>query len=90
MGLFETYHHADQYMAALTKLLQVAARLDVKKIIAEGNDVAVFFELKTKAPVAATTLVAEWHQIRNGNGAGKSQGPTANSSTSQASSRVHG
>jgi hypothetical protein len=33
--------------------------LDVKKIIAEGNDVAVFFELKTKAPAAATTLVAE-------------------------------
>jgi hypothetical protein len=62
----------------------------VKKIIAEGNDVAVFFELEAKAPVAATTLVAEWHQIRNGKGARKSQGPTANSSTSQASSRVHG
>jgi hypothetical protein len=57
----------------------------VKKIIAEGNDIAVFFELETKAP-----SVAEWHEIRNGNSAGKSQGPTANSSTSQASSRVHG
>ncbi len=41
-------------------------RLDVKKIIAEGNDAAVFFELETKAPAAATTLVAEWHQIKNG------------------------
>lgn len=41
-------------------------RLDVKAIIAEGNNVAVFFELETKAPVAATTLVAEWHQIKNG------------------------
>lgn len=41
-------------------------RLDVKKIIADGNDAAIFFELETKAPVKATTLVAEWHQIKNG------------------------
>ena len=66
LGLFETYHNADEYIAALTKLLQVVVRLDVKRIIAEGNDVAVFFELETKAPAAATTLVAEWHQIKNG------------------------
>ena len=66
VGLFETYHNAEEYIAALTKLLQVVVRLDVKKIIAEGNDVAVFFELETKAPAEATTLVAEWHHIRNG------------------------
>ncbi len=53
-------------MAALTRLLHVVVRLDVRKIIAEGNDVAVFFELETKAPVAATTLVAEWHRVKNG------------------------
>lgn len=66
LGLFETYHTAEEYVAALTKLLQVVVRLDVKKIIAEENDAAVFFELETKSPAAATTLVAEWHQIRNG------------------------
>jgi hypothetical protein len=66
LGLFETYHNAEEYLAALTKLLQVVVRLDVKKIIAQGNDVAVFFELETKAPAAATTLVAEWHQMKNG------------------------
>jgi hypothetical protein len=66
LGLFETYHNAEEYIAALTKLLQVVVRLDVKKIIAEGDDVAIFFELETKAPAAATTLVAEWHQVKNG------------------------
>ncbi len=66
VGLFETYRSAEEYLSALTKLLQVTVRLDVKKIIAEGNDAAIFFELETKAPVAATTLVAEWHQIQNG------------------------
>jgi len=66
LGLFETYHNAEEYIAALTKLLQVVVRLDVKKIIAEENDAAVFFELETKAPAEATTLVAEWHQVKNG------------------------
>ncbi len=66
VGLFETYHNAEEYIAALTKLLQVVVRLEVKKIIAEGNDAAVFFELETKAPAEATTLVAEWHHLRNG------------------------
>jgi limonene-1,2-epoxide hydrolase len=66
LGLFETYRNAEEYIAALTKLLQVVVRLDVKKIIAEDNDAAVLFELETKAPAAATTLVAEWHQIKNG------------------------
>jgi hypothetical protein len=66
LGLFETYHSAEEYLAALTGLLQITVRLEMKKIIAEGNDVAVFFELETKAPAEATTLVAEWHQVKNG------------------------
>lgn len=65
VGLFETYRNADEYIAALTGLLQITVRLDVKKIIAQGNDAAVFFELETKAPAAATTLVVEWHQVEN-------------------------
>jgi hypothetical protein len=65
-GLFETYRSADAYIVALTGLLSVTVRLDVKKIIAEGSDAAVFFELQTKAPAEGTVLVAEWHQIKNG------------------------
>lgn len=66
VGLFETYPNADAYLKALTGLLGATTRLDVKKIIAQGNDAAVFFELETRAPVKATTLVAERHEIRNG------------------------
>ena len=65
-GLFETYRSADEYLASLSQLLQIVVRLDVKAVIAEGDDVAVFFELETTAPAAATTLVAEWHQIKSG------------------------
>lgn len=66
VGLFETYPNAEAYLKALTGLLSITSRLDVKKIIAEGNDAAVFFELETTAPAEATTLVAEWHQVKNG------------------------
>ena len=66
IGLFETYRSADEYIAALTGLLQVTVRLNVKKIIAQGNDAAIFFELQTKAPAEGTVLVAEWHQFKNG------------------------
>jgi hypothetical protein len=38
----------------------------VKTIIAQGDQAAIFFALETVAPAAATTLVAEWHQVANG------------------------
>lgn len=66
VGIFETYPSADEYMKALSGLMQITVRLDVKKIIADGEDAAIFFELQTKAPAEATVLVAEWHQFRGG------------------------
>jgi len=65
-GVFDTYRNADDYIAAFTGLLQVTVRLDVKTIIAEGDEAAVFFELETRAPAEGVVLVAEWHKIKNG------------------------
>ena len=66
VGLFETYPSADAYIATFTQLMNIVTRLDVKVIIGEGDNAAIFFELETTAPAAATTLVAEWHQTKNG------------------------
>lgn len=66
VGLFETYPNADAYIATFTQLMQIVTRLDVKVVIAEGENAAVFMEMVTKDPAPATTLVAEWHQVRNG------------------------
>ena len=66
VGLFETYPSADAYIATFTQLMQIVTRLDMKVIIGEGDNAAIFFELETTAPAAATTLVAEWHQTKNG------------------------
>jgi hypothetical protein len=65
-GVFDTYRNADDYITALTGLLQVTVRLKVNTIIAEDDAAAIFFELETKAPAKGVVLVAEWHQIKNG------------------------
>jgi ketosteroid isomerase-like protein len=66
VGLFETYPSADAYIATFTGLMGIVTSLDVKVIIGDGDNAAIFYELVTTAPAAATTLVAEWHQTRNG------------------------
>ena len=66
VGLFETYRSAEEYLTALKGLMGITERLDVKKIVTEGDDAAIFFELQTRAPAEATVLVAEWHHFEDG------------------------
>ena len=66
VGLFETYRCAEDYIAAFTRLLQVAVRLNVKAIVGGSHEAAIFFELETKAPAEGVVTVAEWHQITDG------------------------
>lgn len=66
VGLFETYQSAEEYLAALTGLLQVTVRLEVKCIVGQGTNAAVFFDLETKAPAEGKVLVAEWHKCKDG------------------------
>jgi len=66
VGLFETYPNADAYVATFTQLMQIVKRIDVKTIIGEGDNAAIFMDMVTEGPVNATTLVAEWHQVKNG------------------------
>ena len=47
-----------------TGLLSITTRLDMKTIIAQGEQAAILFDLETTAPAPATTLVAEWHTVR--------------------------
>jgi ketosteroid isomerase-like protein len=66
VGLFETYPNADAYIATFTQLMSIVTRLEVKVIVGEGENAAIFMEMETTAPAAATTLVAEWHQVKDG------------------------
>jgi quinol monooxygenase YgiN/ketosteroid isomerase-like protein len=66
VGLFETYRGADEYLKALAGLLEITIRLEVQRVIGQGDNAAVFFELETKSPAEGKVLVAEWHQFKDG------------------------
>ena len=66
VGVFETYRGPQPYLEALAQLLNATLRLDVRAVIGQGSETAVFFELETGPPIAGTALVAEWHQFKDG------------------------
>ena len=66
VGLFETYPNADSYISTFSDLMKIVTRLDIEAVIAEGNDAAIFYTMHTTEPAPGATLVAEWHETRNG------------------------
>jgi uncharacterized protein (TIGR02246 family) len=66
VGLFETFPNADAYIATSSQLMQIVTRLDVRTIVGDGDNAVICMDMVTTDPVPATTLVAEWHQVRNG------------------------
>ena len=66
IGLFETYPDADTYIATFTGLMQIVTRLDIEAIIGDGGDAAIFYQMHTTEPAPGVTLVAEWHEVRDG------------------------
>jgi len=44
-------------------LRKYRGRYDIKKIFSDGNDVCLWYDLKTTGP---TVFMASWYQVRNG------------------------
>jgi limonene-1,2-epoxide hydrolase len=61
-GPLETFHKADDYVAALQKLSAIVKGVDVKKHFVDGNDVCVLYDLITNTP-AGTSFVSEWLHV---------------------------
>ena len=65
-GVFRTFTSADAYMVVFRSFLEFTTRLDVKVILSEGDQAAIFYEMETTKPVYAVTFVGELHQVRDG------------------------
>jgi SnoaL-like domain len=61
-GPLDTFHKADDYIAALQRLGPMVESVDIKKMFADGNDVAVFCEFHFKPPMP-TMNVVEWYTV---------------------------
>jgi ketosteroid isomerase-like protein len=65
VGPIEEFENADDYMSSVGKLAQIVTGTDVKKVFADGNDVATICDLHTNTP-AGTSNVAEWATVKGG------------------------
>ena len=63
-GPIDTFHKADDYLHAIQKLSAIVEGVDILKVFEDGNDVGLFYDLKTKT--VGTSFVAEWYQVKDG------------------------
>jgi ketosteroid isomerase-like protein len=64
-GPIEEFHKADDYLQSLAKLAPIVTGTDVKKVLADGDDVVTIYDLHTNTP-AGTSAIAEWATVKNG------------------------
>jgi limonene-1,2-epoxide hydrolase len=62
-GPIDTFDRADDYLTAIRNLMGMARGMEHQGMIAQGDDVAVFYRLDTPIAVAP---VAEWYTVRGG------------------------
>lgn len=62
-GPIDTFNRVDDYIAALKQLGGIVKGMQPEGMVAEGNQVAVFYILKT---VVADAPVAEWYTVEGG------------------------
>jgi limonene-1,2-epoxide hydrolase len=65
-GPMQVFATADDFAAALVPLVPIIQSVDVKKVIADGNDVCMFYDLATTVPSIGTTRIAELFRVENG------------------------
>lgn len=62
-GPLDSFHKADDYVAALRRLQPMIEGVDVKRVFAEGDDVVILCDLRFKPPMP-TMYVVEWYGVR--------------------------
>jgi hypothetical protein len=62
-GPIDTFNRVDDYLAALKRLGGIVVGTEPEATISQGNEVALFYILKTKI---ADAPVAEWYTVEGG------------------------
>lgn len=64
-GPLDAFDKPEPYLDALKKLASIVERVDAKKLLADGDDVVMFYDMVTRTP-AGTAFIAEWLTFRDG------------------------
>lgn len=64
VGPIEEWHTADAHLAALKPVAQIVMQVDVHRILVDGDEVVVIYDLVTETPVGRARI-AEWKTFRD-------------------------
>jgi limonene-1,2-epoxide hydrolase len=62
-GPIDTFHKVDDFLASLKRLSGIVLGAEPESIVAQGNEVVLFYVLKTRV---ADAPVAEWYTVTDG------------------------
>jgi hypothetical protein len=61
-GPIDTFHRADDYLAAIQGLHSIIERIEPRKTFVDGQDVCFIYDMVTNTP-AGTAPIAEWYRV---------------------------
>ena len=62
-GPIDTFDAPEPYLESLKKLQQIVARVDMRKVFVDSDDVCLLYDMVTNTP-AGTAFIAEWHHVQ--------------------------
>ena len=62
VGPIDTFHRADDYLAAIQQLSAIIQRIEPRKTFVDGQDVCFIYNMVTNTP-AGTAPVVEWYRV---------------------------
>ncbi len=65
-GPMATFNDRGSFMKFIREIGPQKNKIEIKRIVAEGNDVAVFHDFSSLTPVIGPLPFAEWYSLRDG------------------------
>jgi hypothetical protein len=66
IGPLKSFTLADAFIKEAKLFMRLTKKIDIKKVIADGDDVCVFWDYTTHVPSIPVTPIAEWFKIESG------------------------
>jgi hypothetical protein len=66
IGPLKSFTEADAFITEAKLFMQLTKKIDIKKVLADGDDVCVFWDYTTLVPSIPVTPIAEWFKIESG------------------------
>jgi len=66
IGPLTSFKQADKFLEAADLFMKLTKKFAVKKVLADGEDVCIFWDYTTIVPSIPVTPVAEWFKIEAG------------------------